>query len=68
MESVSPWVAFLGGVLSLLSPCTLPMLPVYIGSLAGPEISKKASANRRLSVFFHSLSFILGFSVVFISL
>jgi len=58
-------VAFTGGVLSLLSPCVLPLIPVYLASLAGPEIFETGVAGRRLTVFFHSLSFVIGFSAVF---
>lgn len=68
MENISPLVAFIGGILSLISPCTLPMVPVYIGTLSGPEIFQGQGSVRRLAIFFHSLSFIIGFSLVFISL
>jgi cytochrome c-type biogenesis protein len=68
MENISPFVAFAGGLLSLLSPCILPMLPVYIGSLCGPEIFQSGASVRRLTIFLHSLSFVLGFSLVFIIL
>jgi cytochrome c-type biogenesis protein len=66
MENISPWVAFLGGVLSLFTPCTLPMIPVYLGSLCGPDILN--TKDRRLTIFLHSLSFVLGFSLVFVVL
>ncbi len=68
MEGVSPLVAFTGGLLSLFSPCVLPMVPVYIASLAGPEIYQSGAKGQRLSIFFHSLSFVIGFSVLFIVL
>lgn len=68
MEVVSPWVAFTGGVVSLLSPCILPMLPAYLASLAGPEVFQKGITGHRLSVFLHSLSFIIGFALVFVIL
>ena len=68
METISPLVSFIGGILSLVSPCTLPLIPVYVGSLSGPEIMQERASARRLAVFFHSLSFIIGFSLVFISL
>jgi cytochrome c-type biogenesis protein len=43
------------------------MLPVYLASLSGPEIFHDRRSFK-LSVFLHSLSFILGFSIVFIVL
>ena len=66
MDTVSPWVAFLGGLLSLFTPCVLPLLPVYLGSLCGPDIL--ASKGHRLNIFLHSLSFTAGFSLVFVLL
>jgi cytochrome c-type biogenesis protein len=65
-ENVTLIVAFGGGLLSFLSPCVLPMVPVYLASLYGPDIF---DARRvRLPVFLHSLSFVIGFSAVFIIL
>lgn len=65
-ENVTLIVAFGGGLLSFLSPCVLPMVPVYLASLYGPEIFN--APRVRLPVFLHSLSFVIGFSVVFIIL
>jgi cytochrome c-type biogenesis protein len=68
MENLSPLVAFIGGLASLLSPCILPMVPVYIASISTPGILQGGVTGRRLTVFFQSLSFIVGFSLVFIVL
>jgi len=38
MENISLLVAFSAGLLSFLSPCVLPLVPVYLASLYGPEI------------------------------
>lgn len=59
-------IAFSGGLLSFLSPCVLPMVPVYLASLYGPEVFE--AGGPRVPVFLHSLSFVLGFSLVFTSL
>ncbi len=61
-------LAFVGGLVSLLSPCTLPMIPVYFATLFGAEAFKTGATGRRLTVFLHSLSFIVGFSIIFILL
>lgn len=53
-------------MLSFLSPCVLPMVPVYLASLYGPEIF--ASHCARMPVFLHSLSFVLGFAIFFVLL
>ena len=68
MENISIVVAFSAGLLSFLSPCVLPLVPVYLASLAGPEIFEARSAGIRLPVFLHSLSFVVGFSVIFVTM
>ena len=65
MENISLLVAFSAGVLSFLSPCVLPLVPVYLASLYGPEIFEPQAKRFRLPVFLHALSFVIGFSVVF---
>ena len=65
MENISVIVAFSAGLLSFLSPCVLPLVPVYLASLAGPEIFESKETAVRLPVFFHSLSFVAGFTVIF---
>lgn len=68
MESISIIVAFSAGLLSFLSPCVLPLVPVYLASLVGPEIFEARSTGIRLPVFLHSLSFVFGFSLIFITM
>jgi len=68
MEQVSLLIAFSAGLLSFLSPCVLPLVPVYLASLCGPEIFETGVAKRRVPVFLHSLCFVIGFSIVFIIL
>jgi cytochrome c-type biogenesis protein len=59
-------VAFLAGIVSFASPCCLPLVPAYVGYMVGtaPDTS---GAGRR-AAFYQALAFVLGFSVVFISL
>jgi len=65
MENISIVVAFSAGLLSFLSPCVLPLVPVYLASLVGSEIFDARGAGIRVPVFFHSLSFVIGFSLIF---
>ena len=65
MEDISIFAAFGAGLASFITPCVLPMVPVYIASLAGPEILETRTAVKRMPVFLHSLSFVLGFTLVF---
>jgi cytochrome c-type biogenesis protein len=67
LEGISIIAAFAAGLLSIFSPCVLPMLPVYLASLSGPELFME-KRTLKLSAFFHSLSFVIGFSLVFIAL
>ena len=66
--NISLLVAFGGGLLSFLSPCVLPLVPVYVASLAGRGIFEPGVNRVRMPVFLHSLSFVVGFSVVFVVL
>lgn len=67
MENISLMVAFGAGLASFLLPCTLPLVPVYLATLAGPDIFVTgACKRRRMPIFFHSLSFVLGFAVVLV--
>ena len=68
MTNISIIAAFSGGLLSFLSPCVLPLVPVYLVSLIGPEILESKASRPRLPIFLHSLSFVIGFSIIFIAL
>lgn len=65
-----PLAAFLAGVLSFLSPCVLPLVPGYVSLISGSTVDELGGSERRLlrSVMLHSAMFIIGFSLVFISL
>ncbi len=69
---VSIWIAFTAGILSFFSPCVLPLIPSYLTYITGLSFGQlqvaHPGARIRLLVAAHSLTFILGFSVVFISL
>jgi cytochrome c-type biogenesis protein len=62
---LSVLAAFVAGLLSFLSPCVLPLIPSYLSLLGG--MSPGETQPRRRLVF-TALSFILGFSAVFIIL
>ena len=66
LADISLVIAFSGGLLSFLSPCVLPMVPVYLAIMCGSEILD--NKNMRVPAFLNSFSFVLGFSVIFISL
>ena len=51
-------MTFLEGIISFISPCMLPMLPIYISYFAG-------ESNRKVKTFLSALSFVAGFTVIF---
>lgn len=60
----------MAGILSFLSPCVLPLVPGYVSLISGATVEDLHSDERHMlgTVMLHSLTFILGFSVVFIAL
>jgi len=60
--------AFLAGLVSFLSPCVLPLVPGYISMLSGIGMEQLRKGEvPSSSLLGSSLTFIAGFSVVFIS-
>ena len=62
--------AFLAGILGFISPCVLPLVPVYIGMMSKKAIyrDKDIRLSERLYLFVNSLLFVLGFTLVFVIL
>ena len=62
-------IAFVAGLLSFLSPCVLPLIPSYLSFVSGVQFQEltTGTGNRRL-VFFRTLFFVFGFSIVFVVL
>lgn len=67
MPSITFLTALAAGLLSFLSPCILPLVPVYLANIAGSSVLGPELADRR-PVLLHTISFIVGFSLVFIAL
>jgi cytochrome c-type biogenesis protein len=68
MTEVPYIVAFTGGLLSFFSPCVLPLVPAYLANLAGVTAIDPKTRTSYMPALFHSLSFVLGFSIIFIAL
>lgn len=81
MENVSLFGAFVAGVLSFISPCVLPLIPGYLSFISGVSLEEMrgmpgggavaaggVSAAAKRQVIVTSLFFILGFSLVFVTL
>lgn len=72
-QQVSLVMAFFAGLLTFLSPCILPLIPVYISFITGVSIddlvsSKEEKSKMTKRIFLEMILFILGFSLVFILL
>ncbi len=63
--------ALLAGLLSFFSPCVLPLIPVYVGMLAGDATAAVQGVSgraNRLRLLANALAFVLGISFVFVAL
>jgi len=56
-------ITFFEGIITFISPCLLPMLPIYISFFAGQN-----SKNTRKETFTNAVGFVLGFTLVFVLL
>lgn len=56
-------ISFLEGIITFISPCLLPMLPIYVSYFAGGETEGKKSRALR-----NALGFVLGFTLLFVLL
>jgi len=72
ISQISIGVAFLAGLLSFLSPCMLPLVPLFVAQLAGQTTyqatQERAAFSARFLTFFHAVLFVIGFSFAFIAL
>lgn len=67
-DNISFLLVFLEGLLSFLSPCVIPLIPIYMGYLSGN--ARQTGEDGRIyykqkKVFFHTLFFVLGISFAF---
>lgn len=64
--------AFIAGILTFLAPCTLPLVPGYLGFISGVSLEDLKDPGKarvaRLKIFYNGLLYVIGFSLVFIVL
>ncbi len=72
LPQLSIGIAFVAGLASFLSPCVLPLVPIYLAQLVGQSIYQGGddpkAAPQRLVTFLHAATFVLGFTLAFVAL
>jgi cytochrome c biogenesis protein CcdA/peroxiredoxin len=81
VENPSLYLALIAGLISFISPCVLPLVPAYVGYMGGRMTTSAARqtasgnsqmsgevVNQRFIMATHSLFFIAGFTLVFVSI
>jgi cytochrome c-type biogenesis protein len=65
-----PIAAFFAGLISFLSPCVLPLVPGYVSLISGAGVEELRDGDGKLMrwVMLNSIMFIIGFSIVFMTL
>lgn len=61
---VAVLIATVGGLLSFVSPCVMPLVPGYIGYLSGTIVGSEQAPPRR-TLILHACAFVLGFAMLF---
>ncbi len=56
-------LSFLEGIITFISPCLLPMLPIYLSYFAG-----QSNENRKQRTLINSIGFVIGFTIIFVAL
>jgi len=69
IDNISIFTAFVAGLLTFFSPCVFPLIPSYVLFIAGVSFEEINNLKKvETKIIINSLLFILGFSLVFISL
>lgn len=65
-------VAFAAGLASFLSPCVLPLVPIYLAQLVGQSVYQSTGGQEggfvRINTFLHAAIFVTGFTLAFVAL
>lgn len=70
MEELNIALAFLAGLLSFLSPCSLPLYPAFLSYITGVSLTdlKQERTIFKSKALLHTLLFLTGFSLIFLAL
>ncbi len=71
-SQLSIGLAFAAGLVSFLSPCMLPLVPIFLTQLVGQSIYQSTGGQEdqpaRFITFVHAVMFVLGFTLAFVAL
>ena len=79
-SQISLGIAFIAGLASFLSPCVLPLVPIYLAQLVGQSVfqgmddeqgsvvAAAPAVPTRLTTFLHAAIFVFGFTISFVAL
>lgn len=68
LSNISYLLVFLEGLISFLSPCVIPLIPIYMSYLAGnaKQIDEEGTITyKKSTVFLHTVFFVMGISFAF---
>ena len=60
-------ITFLEGLISFISPCMLPMLPIYLGYFAGAA-GESGEEKKKAGTLLGAVCFVAGFTVIFVAM
>lgn len=59
------FIALVGGILTFLSPCILPLIPVYLAYITGLSVKELKDNQNGINISINSIFFVFGFTLVF---
>ncbi|GGN62921.1 MULTISPECIES: cytochrome c biogenesis CcdA family protein [Oceanobacillus] len=70
MSEINIFLAFGAGFLSFVSPCVLPVYPVFLSYITGMSINEIKDDNKKMNrqALLHTIFFLIGFSSIFIAI
>lgn len=67
-DNVTIWLAFSGGLLAFISPCTLPLYPSFLSYITGMSVKELQEASSRgfsRIILVNASLFLVGFSLIY---
>ncbi|WP_040980478.1 MULTISPECIES: cytochrome c biogenesis CcdA family protein [Oceanobacillus] len=68
MDEINIFIAFGAGFLSFISPCCLPLYPVFLSYITGMSVNELQDEDKKINkkAMLHTIFFLIGFSSIFI--